>query len=161
MLARSVPREIGGRTLWFRRYPRGGLAAHAVGYSTQSRARAGLERSLNVYLTASNANLSTVVERTLDRLQGRTVQGNDVVLTLNATAQQVALDALGSRCGSVVALEPATGKVLVLASAPTYDPNLVEGKLRLPRGSRPTASALAARQLATAGLYVPARRSRC
>ena len=75
VLARSVPREVGGRTLWFRRYPRGGLAAHAVGYSTQSRARAGLERSLNDYLTASNANLSTVVERTLDRLQARRCRG--------------------------------------------------------------------------------------
>ncbi len=45
VLARSVPQEVGGRTLWFRRYPLGGLAAHTVGYSTQSRARARLERS--------------------------------------------------------------------------------------------------------------------
>lgn len=156
VLARSVPREVGGRTLWFRRYPLGGLAAHAVGYSTQSRARAGLERSLNVYLTASNANLSTVVERTLDRLQARTVKGNDVVLTLDAKAQQVALEALGSRCGSVVALEPATGKVLVLASAPTYNPNLVENKFRLI--SRIEADCTRSSPLvnrATAGLYVP------
>jgi peptidoglycan glycosyltransferase len=156
VLARSVPQEVAGRTLYFRRYPQGGLAAHAVGYSTQSRARAGLERSLNSYLTASNANLSTVIDTTLDRLQGATVQGNDAVLTLDAKAQKVALAALGDRCGSVVALEPATGKVLVLASSPTYNPNLVEGKFGLI--ARITAACSRPSPLvdrATAGLYVP------
>ena len=39
---------------------------------------------------------------------------------------EVALRALGGRCGSVVALEPSTGKVLVMASSPTYDQNVIE-----------------------------------
>ena len=69
----------------------GGLAAHVVGYSTQSRSRAGLERSMNDYLTGSNANLSTVLDTTLDRLKGATIEGNDLHLTLDARAQQVAL----------------------------------------------------------------------
>ena len=126
ILARNRPEKIGGRTLYFRRYPQGALTAHVVGYSTQSRSRAGLERSLNDYLTGSNANLSTVWNTTLDRLKGATVQGNDVLLTLNLRAQRVAMDALGGRCGSVVALEAATGKVLVAANVPSYDPNIFE-----------------------------------
>ena len=56
-LAWNLERAVSGRTLYFRAYPQGGLATHVVGYSTQSRARAGLERSMNDYLTGSNANL--------------------------------------------------------------------------------------------------------
>jgi peptidoglycan glycosyltransferase len=126
LYATNVKRRQSGRTLYFRRYPARGLAPHIVGYSTQVRSRAGLERSLNDYLTGSNSNLSTVLETSLDRLRGSTIQGNDVFLTLNARAQRVAQNALGRHCGAVVALEPATGRVLVMVSSPTYDPNLVE-----------------------------------
>ena len=83
VLATNRAEKVGGRTLYFRRYPTRGLAAHVVGYSTQSRSRAGLERSLNDYLTGSNANLSTVLDTSLDRLKGATIQGNDLLLTLD------------------------------------------------------------------------------
>ena len=127
-LARNVEREIDGRTLYFRRYPSGPLTAHVVGYSTVGRSRTGLERSLNDYLTASNANLSTVVDKALDELRGKTVEGNNVVTTLDLDAQQVALEQLGTTCGAVVALDPRTGKVRVMASSPSFDPNLVEDR---------------------------------
>jgi peptidoglycan glycosyltransferase len=156
VLARSLPKKVSGRTLWFREYPRRGLAAHVVGYSTQSRFRTGLERSMNDYLTGQNANLSTVLDTTLDRLKGATIEGNHLQLTLNPGAQQTALNALGSRCGAVVALEPATGKVLVMASSPTYDPNLVEERFSQVTGVRADCKrpdALLNR--ATAGLYPP------
>jgi peptidoglycan glycosyltransferase len=156
VLARSLPKKVSGRTLWFREYPRRGLAAHVVGYSTQSRFRTGLERSMNDYLTGQNANLSTVLETTLDRLKGATIEGNHLQLTLNAAAQQTALNALGSRCGAVVALEPSSGKVLVMASSPTYDPNLVEERFNQVTGVRADCKrpdALLNR--ATAGLYAP------
>ena len=38
---------------------------------------------MNDYLTGSNANLSTVLDTTLDRLKGGTIEGNDLRLTLN------------------------------------------------------------------------------
>jgi penicillin-binding protein A len=157
VLARNVPKRVGGKTLYFRRYPQGKPFAHTVGYSTQVRSRAGLERSLNDYLTASNANLSTVLERTLDRIRGGTIEGNDVVLTLNAKAQRIAYGALGKRCGSVVALDPRTGKVLVLASSPSYDPNLVEDRFNQARRA-PGAECDGPAPLlnrATEGLYTP------
>ena len=148
--------KVGGRTLYFREYPQHGLAAHVHGYSTQSRFRTGLERSMNDYLTGQNANLSTVLDTTLDRLKGATIEGNDLVLTLHPGGQRAALNALGSRCGAVVALEVATGKVLVMASSPTYDPNLVEGHFDRVTGVRADCKrpdALLNR--ATAGLYAP------
>jgi peptidoglycan glycosyltransferase len=156
VLARNRPQEVSGRTLYFRRYPQGGLTAHIVGYSTVERSRAGLERSLNDYLTASNSNLSTVLDRTLDRLKGGTVEGNHARLTLNLRAQQAAYDALAGRCGAVVALEVKTGKLLVSASSPTYNPNLVEGKFGLiDRIQAPCRPVAALYNRATKGLYPP------
>ena len=49
--------------------------------------------------------------------------GKDVMLTLDAQLQEVALQALGERKGSVVAIEPETGEILAFVSTPTYDPN--------------------------------------
>jgi peptidoglycan glycosyltransferase len=156
VLARNFVRRVGGQTLYFRRYPTRGLFAHIVGYSTQVRSRTGLERSMNDFLTGSNANLSTVFDTTLDRLRGTHVEGNDLVLTVDVRAQQAAYRALAANCGSVVAIEPATGRVLVMASAPTFDPNLVEGRfgqIERIRATCPNPSPLLNR--ATAGRYVP------
>ena len=155
-LARNREREVEGRTLFFRRYPYGPLAAHVVGYSTVARSRTGLERSLNDYLTASNSSLSTVLDKTLDELRGKPVRGNDVVTTLDLDAQEVANEALGTSCGAVVALDPRTGKLLVMASSPGFDPNLVEESFG--RIERITADCTPAAPLinrASAGLYVP------
>jgi peptidoglycan glycosyltransferase len=155
-LARNREREIDGKTLFFRRYPYGPLAAHVVGYSTVGRSRTGLERSLNDYLTASNASLSTVLDKTLDELRGKPIQGNDVVTSLDLDAQDVANEALGANCGAVVALDPRTGKVLVMASTPGFDPNLVEedfGEIAAIEANCTPAAPLVNR--ASAGLYVP------
>jgi peptidoglycan glycosyltransferase len=155
-LARNIERRVDAKTLYFRRYPKGPLTAHVVGYSTAGRSRTGLERSLNDYLTASNANLSTAVDNALDELRGRTIEGNDVVTTLDLAAQEVAAEQLGSRCGAVVALDPRTGKVLAMASTPSFDPNLAEN--RFGAISRITADCAAPAPLlnrASAGLYVP------
>ncbi len=155
-LARNVSRDVDNRTLFFRRYPQGELAAHVVGYSTAARSRTGLERSLNDYLTSSNANLSTLVDKALDELRGKPVEGNDVVVNLDLEAQQVALEQLGSQCGAVVALDPRTGKVRVMASSPSFDPNLVERNFAriesITADCRPASPLL---NRATAGLYVP------
>jgi peptidoglycan glycosyltransferase len=156
LLARNVQREVGRKTLYFRRYPQGKLTAHVVGYSTVGRARAGLERSMNDVLTGTNRGLGSLVDQTLDELGGKPIVGDAVVTTLDVDAQQVALDQLGRRCGAVAAIDPRTGRLLVMASSPSYDPNYVE--TRFDEISAITADCRPASPLlnrASAGLYPP------
>jgi peptidoglycan glycosyltransferase len=115
-----------GQTVYFRRYPKGSLFAHLVGYSTVSRARTGLEASMNDYLTGSNTNLKSVIDTTLAKLSGATIKGNTLWLTVRPSAQRVAMQQLAGKCGAAVALDPRTGAVLAMASTPTYNPNAVE-----------------------------------
>jgi penicillin-binding protein 2 len=51
------------------------------------------------------------------------VSGKDVILGLDIRVQKIAEDALGDRRGAVVALDPKTGDVIVLASTPGFNPN--------------------------------------
>jgi peptidoglycan glycosyltransferase len=156
ILASNRIKKVGGQKLYLRRYPQRGLFSHVVGYSTQSRARAGLESSMNDYLTGANRNLDTVLKTTLDRIRGVTIKGNDLWLTLRPGPQRLAMRELAGKCGSVVALDPRTGKVLVMASRPTYDPNLVEKDFarinNIRAACRPAAPLL---NRATDGLYTP------
>jgi peptidoglycan glycosyltransferase len=156
VLARNVPRRVGRKTLYFRRYPQGKLAAHVVGYSTVARARTGLEESLNDYLTGSSRDLSSLVQESLDKLEGKPVVGDSVRTSLDLRGQRVALEALGRACGAVVALDPRSGRVRVMASAPSYDPNLVEDDYdaiaSIRADCRPAAPLL---NRGSAGLYPP------
>jgi penicillin-binding protein A len=156
ILATNRKKRVAGQTLYFRRYPQHGLFAHIVGYSTQSRSRSGLEASENDYLTGSNANLHTVLNTTLDRIRGATIKGNDLWLTLRPGAQRLAMEQLAGNCGSVVALDPRTGALLVSASRPTFDPNLVESNFAAINNIRASCSPAAPLlNRATDGLFTP------
>jgi penicillin-binding protein A len=80
VLARSVRRADGTYT---RRYPQGGLFAHAVGYSYTRLGRAGLESSYDDDLIGRRNALGTVFER----LVGTDLQGDDVTTTLDPAAE--------------------------------------------------------------------------
>lgn len=56
--------------------------------------------------------------------------GNDIVTTLDADLQSYAEELFQNKKGAVVAIEPSTGEVLALVSAPTYDPSLLVGRIR-------------------------------
>jgi penicillin-binding protein A len=153
---RKVTRS--GETLYFRRYLQHSLAAQTVGYSTVSRSQAGLERSMNDFLTGANTNLSDAFKQVLAKIGNATVHGNGLVLTIRPKVQRLAEGLLGTRCGAVVAMNPHTGAVYVMASTPTYDLNKIEQTngyahvLKI-RGQCGGASALYNR--ATQGLYTP------
>jgi penicillin-binding protein A len=158
VLAANRHKKENGNTLYFRRYPNGGLASQTVGYSTVSRSQTGLEESMNDYLTGSNTDLSNALDSLLDRLGPGTVQGNDLQLTIRPKVQRLAQSLLGDRCGAVVAMNPHTGAIYAMASSPTYNPNLIESpggyaKVLKVRGQCEGASALYNR--ATQGLFTP------
>ena len=153
LLATNVVKKVAGQTLYFRRYPTGPLFSAAVGYSTQSRNQTGVERAYNDFLTGSNANLDTVFNTAIDKLKGTTITGNNLILTLRPKAQAIALRALKGKCGAVVALDPSTGAVQVMASSPAYNPNLIEKHFGVALRSGGKCGALVNR--ATQGRYQP------
>ena len=158
VFASNKKRKASGNTLYFRRYPNKGLAAQTIGYSTVSRSQTGLEESMNDYLTGSNTDLSNAFHNLLNKLGQATVKGDNIQLTIRPRVQQLAQQLLGNRCGAVVAMNPHTGAVYVMASSPTYDPNEVDqpggyARILKIRGACDGASALYDR--ATQGLFTP------
>jgi penicillin-binding protein A len=136
VLARSVPRAEG---TYERTYPTHDEFAHAIGYYYTDLGNAGLERYRNPALSGqTDSNL----QRVLDQLQGKQPTGDKVVTTLDPAAQQVANSALAGYKGAVVALEPRSGALTVMASSPSFDPNALRSlasyeKLTRDTGGRP------------------------
>ncbi len=54
--------------------------------------------------------------------------GKNIHLTINLELQQYAEQLMEGKVGSVVAIEPKTGRILALVSAPSYNPQLLSGK---------------------------------
>ena len=116
MLARSVPAP---QHTFSRTYPTRTLFSQAVGYSIATQGRqAGLEQSRGPELRGVQTGISSI----FGQLSPRPV-GDDVYTTLDQKAQQVAVQGLAGRTGSVVALDPRTGAVLAMYANPTYDSN--------------------------------------
>ncbi|MGQ0629961.1 MAG: peptidoglycan D,D-transpeptidase FtsI family protein [Sporichthyaceae bacterium] len=95
--------------------------AFATGYYSHIFGSTGIERAENSILAGTDDRL--FVRRMIDLLTGESTQGGTVSLTLNPAAQEAAFRGLGGRRGAVVALEPATGRILALVSTPSFDPN--------------------------------------
>jgi penicillin-binding protein A len=120
-LARSVPRGRGERRTYTRFYPERELFGQPVGYSFITNGRRGLEQYRNDELTGEENEFESI----LSGLESKQREGSDVVTNLDLEAQRTAYAALGGRKGAVVAIEPRTGKVRVMASDPSYDPNAI------------------------------------
>ncbi|TVR71642.1 MAG: penicillin-binding protein 2 [Marinilabiliales bacterium] len=58
------------------------------------------------------------------------VVGNDLTLSLDASLQAYGEKLMRNKVGSVVAIEPSTGEILSLVSTPTYNPELLVGRVR-------------------------------
>ena len=158
VLANNRRHRKKGVTTYTRHYPQNDLAPQVIGYATKAGTTTGLEQSLDDYLTGANTNLSNTLKQTLDKLGGKTIHGDDVILTLRPDVQRLALDQLAGRCGAVVVLDAKTGAVIAMASSPTYNANLMVqpngfDKVKKIKGTCGVASALV--NNTTAGLYPP------
>lgn len=141
-----------------RSYPYQSLGAQLFGYSREiTRAQldslpgsryvsgdvvgqSGLEKALEPLLQGYNGFIRVEVDAMGNRRGELGIAddrpGKDLYLTLDLDLQRAAEAALGGRRGAVVALDPNTGEILALASAPSFDANLFSGKMRSDEWSR-------------------------
>jgi penicillin-binding protein A len=126
VIAKSVPKGRDSEVRYVRRYPAGELFGHPIGYSFVEQGESEFEKYHSDELTGEESEFESI----LDELRGRSQEGDDVVSTIDPGAQRLALEDLAQNgAGAVVALEPQTGKVRVMASYPLYDPNQVPENL--------------------------------
>jgi peptidoglycan glycosyltransferase len=121
VLARNSVTGSGANRFYSRLYPEGALFPHVVGYNFVERGNSGLEREYNDELTGKADEFETL----LDELRGKEPEGHDLTTALDPAGQRAALSGLAGRPGSVVAIEPQTGLVRVIASVPGFDLNSV------------------------------------
>ncbi|MDH3500678.1 MAG: penicillin-binding transpeptidase domain-containing protein, partial [Acidimicrobiia bacterium] len=123
VVARSVADPEDPR-VFRRQYPEGDLYAHVVGYSTLLFGSTGIEKTRASDLVSNrDATISGVIRAIL----GGDVRPKGLGLTINHELEQIAAEALGDQRGAVVAIDPRTGAILAMVSAPSFDPNELLG----------------------------------
>ena len=105
-------------------YPLGPAYAPVTGYDTIY-SQTGIEAAENSLLSGNDSALD--VRKIIDLITGKTTKGATVQVTINSKAQAAAYSALaaGGKPGGVVALDPKTGKILAMATYPSFDPNVL------------------------------------
>jgi penicillin-binding protein 2 len=132
-----------------RHYPFGPATAHIVGHlrlvsESELRSSAkldpgsrvgatGIENLADDFLTGEAGERWVVVSAVGRQLgvvrEDPAASGKDLAVTIDAGLQQVAAEALGERAGAVVALDPRSGAVRIMYSAPSFDAELFSGPL--------------------------------
>jgi cell division protein FtsI/penicillin-binding protein 2 len=126
---------VGVQSEWLRVYPMGHLAAHVVGFtSIDGIGLGGIELKYNRELSGSAAEeifLADVFRRPIrpKEQNGMLTDGTGIILTIDATIQKFARDALVKQYESykaesaiAVVAEPESGAILALVSLPDFDP---------------------------------------
>jgi peptidoglycan glycosyltransferase len=94
-----------------------------TGFYSLFQGRTGLENALDSSLRGDNS--AAFFEQLNALLSGNPVSGASVELTIDEDVQKAAWDAMGNMRGAVVAIEPATGRILALVSKSGFDANLL------------------------------------
>jgi|TARA_B110000483_G_scaffold128073_1_gene153680 penicillin-binding protein 2 len=139
------------RTL--RKYPES-VGAHVLGYISEASpgdlkrdiyykkrdyvGKRGLEKEYEKRLRGIRGNKVLLVD-VHNRVKGSyqngkydilPIAGENLVSTLDRNLQKYGERLMGNKRGSIVAIEPNTGEILAMVSAPSYDPNLLVGRPR-------------------------------
>lgn len=130
------------------------VAAHVLGYVSEVNANdierddyyksgdyiggSGIERTYEKHLRGTKGIKKQLVD-VHNRIQGSyrdgledtpAIIGKNIYSTLDIELQEYAEMLFQNKKGSVVAIEPSSGEVLVMLSAPTYNPGLLVGRVR-------------------------------
>lgn len=98
----------------------------------------GVEKSYDEYLRGIKG-AEILIRDANGRIQGRyedgaadiaPIAGRDITLAIDINLQQYAESLMVGKRGAIVAIEPATGEILCLVTAPNYDPSLLVGRQR-------------------------------
>jgi peptidoglycan glycosyltransferase len=126
VIAKSYSKGHGTGKRYIRKYPMERLFGHPIGYSYVKYGQAEFEKSHNTELTGEESEFGSI----LDELTGQKQEGEQIVTSLDPKAQEVAMaDLEAAGFGAVVAIEPSTGAIKVMASNASYNPNSVPAKL--------------------------------
>jgi peptidoglycan glycosyltransferase len=126
VIAKSYSKGHGSNKRYLRKYPLGKLFGHPIGYSFVRYGQAEFEKSHNAELTGEESEFGSI----LDELTGKKQEGEQIVTNLDTHAQEVAMGNLeAAGYGAVVAIEPSSGQVKVMASNAPYDPNRVPNEI--------------------------------
>ena len=87
----------------------------------------GVKGKKIMHVDVHNREIGPYMNGALDTMAS---EGGNLYTTLDATLQEYVEDLMANKRGCIVAIEPSTGEVLALASAPSYDPNLLVGRVR-------------------------------
>ncbi len=124
-IAASKPSTDPNDSIKYQRYyPQGQEYAAVTGYDTLY-SQTGIEGAENSLLSGNDSALD--VRKIIDLITGKTTKGATVTVTINSKAQNAAWAALQAtgKPGGVVAIDPSTGKILALATYPSYDPTVL------------------------------------
>ena len=98
----------------------------------------GVEKSYDVYLRG-HKGAEIFIRDASGRIQGKykngeediaPVSGRDITLSIDIELQQYAESLMAGKRGAIVAIEPETGEILCMVTAPCYDPSLLSGRQR-------------------------------
>lgn len=98
----------------------------------------GIEAAYEPYLRGKKGMAITLVD-VHNRNQGKfndgkfdtlSVPGSNIITTIDAELQKYGELLMRNKKGAIVAIEPESGEILSLISAPTYDPNMLSGRKR-------------------------------
>jgi penicillin-binding protein 2 len=93
-------------------------------YETELRGRKGV----NIFMVdVHNRIKGSYAEGKYDTIS---VPGKDLYSTLDIDLERYGEQLMHNKIGSIVAIEPSTGEILALVSAPDYDPELLVGRVR-------------------------------
>ena len=99
-----------------------GLSGIEKAYEQELRGKRGVR-----YVFRDNLGIERVGEGKLD---SAAVAGTDLWCSIDAELQAYGEKLMQNKRGCIVAIEPATGEILCMVSSPTYDPNLLVGRMR-------------------------------